>query len=79
MYENTGKFTIKFDSRFAESITGTRFAVGWDKKLFDEEQDIFYYSDINGNKTYYPMVRLDGALNIDFSKIKDYSFIFNKT
>lgn len=77
LYENTGKFTNKFDSRFAESITGTRFSVGWDKKLFDEEQDIFYYSDINGNKTYYPMVRLDGALNIDFSKIKDYSFIFN--
>ena len=77
LYENTGKFTKKFDSRFAESITGTRFSVGWDKKLFDEEQDIFYYSDINGNKTYYPMVRLDGALNIDFSKIKDYSFIFN--
>lgn len=54
--------------------------VGWDTKLFDNEDDIFYKEGINLTKQYYPCVDLTDYLSFVKSALEageKISFIFN--
>ena len=46
---------------------------GWDTELFDEEQDLFYYFGIQGDKHYYPCIRLTKKILSNFNTYDDFS------
>ena len=80
LYENTKTLPQTKSNKIANETTGTNFIIEWDSKLFDEEQDISYYSDLTSTPTYYPMINLSSEnvrTHLDFSKLNEYSFIFN--
>lgn len=82
LYEDTKIFPDLFDNTFVTENTGTDFFVGWDKLLFDEEQDIYYYRTVNSTKVAYPIIDLSTLSSANLSTFfanvnNNYSFIYN--
>lgn len=72
------------DDNFHEGDTGTGFFLGWDNKLFDQEQNIFFLDGVNQTERYYPCINLSALYSSDSEEgtyfrehLSEYSFIFN--
>ena len=57
--------------------TGTSGCIGWDEKLFDEEEKLYYEQGERETQVYYPCIKLSRVYNQISDSINDYTFIFN--
>lgn len=80
-YQDYGENHIESRSLLTDAVqlagldTGNSFEVGWDDKLFAEEQDIYYEEGINQDKIVYPCINLSSFYSNFCSWLQTYDSV----